>query len=171
MHQSHFKPFTQLSYLDFIYCGYQLSCAPASRNNSFKSRYFMNHCLVIIYSTAVPHRSCTFTVWEISSFPFSSPCSAKSSTIAFLAFFMYSPAYSPAASFIRPLSSITEIHGKLCVFHHSTSVLSPAVQHITIPVPLSGSASSSSIMGTSCPNSGTVAILPLYFLYLSSEGL
>ena len=44
--------------------------------------------------------------------------------------------------------------------HQATSAVSPKVQHITAPVPFSGSAAGSSSIGTSCPKSGTVALAP-----------
>ena len=54
--------------------------------------------------------------------------------------------------------------------HQVTSVRSPNVQHITSPDPLSGSAASCAITGSSTPYSGEVTVLPIRSAYRSSPG-
>ena len=61
--------------------------------------------------------------------------------------------------------------GRLYFFHHSISVWSPKVQHITIPVPLQASTFSSAIIGTSILIIGIHAVLPIRCLFFSSLGL
>src|SRR3989338_2665229 len=97
-HQSHFKPFTQFSYLTFMCAGSQFSFAPAPRNFSFKSRYRMNHCLVATYSTSVSHRSCTFTACLMGCCFFNAPMAFKSSNTACRASLLVMPLYFPARS-------------------------------------------------------------------------
>ena len=59
------------------------------------------------------------------------------------------PAYGPASSFRRPSRVTTMRSGSEWVRHQYTSVTSPKVQHMTAPVPLSLSALSSAMTGTS----------------------
>ena len=61
--------------------------------------------------------------------------------------------------------------GKLYFFHHSISVWSPKVQHITTPVPFEASTFSSPIIGTSTLITGIWAVFPIKELCFSSVGL
>ena len=54
--------------------------------------------------------------------------------------------------------------------HHVTSVMSPNVQIIAMPVPLSGSASGCGRTGTRTPNNGVTTSFPNSGLYRSSSG-
>src|SRR5579885_2296926 len=132
----------------FICSGCQVICSPASSNACLKSSTRINHWRVTIYSTGVSQRSCTrtdcLTGWRAST----SPCFSRTSTIARRASLIVKPANWPAASVILPSRPITIFNGRLYLYHHSTSVTSPNVQHITAPVPFSGSAFASSSIGT-----------------------
>ncbi len=71
---------------------------------------------------------------------------------------------------IVPSRPITTRVGSRSSRHHVTSVMSPNVQIMAIPVPFSGSASSCATIGTSAPNSGVTAVRPTRARYRSSVG-
>ena len=148
MLQSQLSPFIQLSSLCFMCSGYQCSSFAARRKCSFLSRYLMYHCFECIISIGVPDLSPTLTVWMICFCPTSSFACLRSSMMAFLASSIFRPSYLPALSFILPFLVMTILSGRLCFLYHSMSVWSPNVQHMTIPVPFSGSAFSSGRIGT-----------------------
>ena len=60
----------------------------------------------------------------------------------------------------RPSRSSVARVGRSSSRHQITSVRSPNVQIIAMPVPLSGSASSCATTGTSTPNRGVVTVEP-----------
>ena len=60
-----------------------------------------------------------------------------------------------------PSFSTTTRRGKPSSRHHVTSVRSPNVQTIAIPVPFSGSASSCATTGTGTRNSGVRTVVPM----------
>jgi len=57
MHQSHFKPLTQLVYLCFIWSGCHFTSLPHFIMSSLMSRYFTNHCFEFLNSIGVWHLS------------------------------------------------------------------------------------------------------------------
>ena len=68
-----------------------------------------------------------------------------------------------------PVASSAGRRSRPCVFHQTTSCLSPKVQIITAPEPKAGSTASSRTIGTSWPKSGTVSG-PASAAYRSSSG-
>ena len=59
-----------------------------------------------------------------------------------------------------PSRRSTDRTGRLSSRHQMMSVVSPNVQIIAMPVPLSGSASRCARTGTPTPNSGVVTVVP-----------
>src|SRR5919204_153058 len=114
--------------------------SPASSSASLASSTRINHWLVTMYSTGVSQRSCTRTAWTTGSWPSTTPRASRASTMRRRASGTGRPARSPAISVMWPSRSIASLSGRLCAYHHSTSAVSPKVQHITAPVPFSGSA-------------------------------
>ena len=170
IHQSQARPFTQLSYLFFICLGCHSNSLPQASILSFRSKYLINHCLEWINSTVVPHLSWTLTKCFIGFCPLSNSFFLRSTIICLRAFSIFIPSYFPDNLVIKPFLSIASFIGNLCAFCHSISAWSPKVQHITIPVPFSGSALWSSKIGTSKSNKGTFAFLPFNFLKRLSSG-
>ena len=75
-----------------------------------------------------------------------------------------------ASETIRPSRAMI---GRICNCssrHQVTSVRSPKVQHIAMPVPLSGCARTCASTGTSTLNKGVRTVLPKYGMYRSSSG-
>ena len=170
MHQSHFRPLTQFSYLFLIWSGCHLISLPHFSNFSFRSRYLMHHCFFSMNSISVLHLSHTFTGWVIFFCDFSAPAFFRSWITCSLASFIFSPLYFPASPVIVPSGAMAILMGSLCSLCHSISVWSPKVQHITTPVPFSGSALGSGRMGTSMSNKGVFAFFPFSGLNLLSSG-
>ena len=69
-----------------------------------------------------------------------------------------------------PFGWITARTGSDSSRHQVTSVMSPNVQIIAMPLPFSGSASACARTGTGTPNSGVVTSVPKSGLYRSSSG-
>ena len=88
----------------------------ASNAGFAKDSIFTYHWFDIIGSTVVPHLSWHPTLWIWGFILTKNPCSSKSLTISRLASYLSRPLYFPPSSFIYPLSSITLIWSKLCLF-------------------------------------------------------
>ena len=71
---------------------------------------------------------------------------------------------------IRPSRPMIGRVGKLSSRHHTTSVRSPNVQTMAMPVPLSICASSCASTGTATSNNGVRTMVPKNGLYRSSSG-
>src|SRR5260370_4876401 len=65
---------------------------------------------------------------------------------------------------------MTERSGSPSSRHHSTSVVSPKVQIMAMPEPLSGSARRCATTGTTTPNNGLITSEPNSARYRSSSG-
>jgi hypothetical protein len=72
---------------------------------------------------------------------------------------------------IVPFRPTTTRVGRPSSRHHVTSVTSPNVQTIAMPVPFSGSANSCATTGTGASNSGVYTVDPTSSRYRSSAGL
>ena len=146
-----------------------------------------NHCSLGRISSGAPERSAHFTVWVTGFCSVSRPASfnrpiiisrapgflrsgllvfllAIASTISSAAMpaGVSSAARSKSGSSLPYLLRMTRV-SSLCFSHHSLSVSSPKVQHMTRPVPFSRSTFASATIGTSMLNSGVRAFLPSYF--------
>ncbi len=73
-----------------------------------------------------------------------------------------SPSGTPGGglSVMRPFRAMMERVGRSSSRHHTTSVMSPKVQTMAMPVPLSGSARRWGSTGTSTPKSGVCTVVP-----------
>jgi len=105
--------------------------------------------------------------------PMSAPSSRSSSTTAVWAWDTVLPArrsyasrpasdviHSGQSAFVRPLRSRIDRVGRRSSRHQVTSVVSPNVQIMAMPDPLSGWASSWARTGTSTPKTGEVTMVP-----------
>jgi hypothetical protein len=131
----------------------------------------MYHCqLVTISSGRVPLAQ-NFTGWVMGrGSPTNPPDSRSRSTMAAWACLTVLPVIACQASFsgtsgggaptMRPSRPTIERTGRPSSRHHTTSVVSPNVQIMAIPEPLSGSASSWASTGTSTPNNGVRTVVP-----------
>jgi len=100
-----------------------------------------------------------------------SPNLSNSSKIVILASGTFNPANNGICGKNFPPRSIDCTYGRSNFLNQTVSVLSPNVQTITSPVPLSICTFSSSIIVTDWPKTGTIAFLFFNFLYRISFGL
>src|SRR3989344_6682249 len=125
-----------------------------------------------MYSTSVPHLSCTLTTCFTGSIFLTTPNSCKSSTIFFLVSLIDSPLYLPDFSFIFPsLFKIKILSFTGCLFSQSKNCASPLLQKYTTPVPNSGSTISSPVISILELVNGMTTFFPISLLYLLSLGL
>ena len=139
----------------------------------------MNHCLLVMISSGRSPFSKNFTGCSIGfGSDASAPASASSPAISFCAGLARLPARWSYAAWAaagssdsnpgspqrigrsRPSGWITDRIGSPSSRRHITSVTSPNVQTMAIPVPFSGSASSCASTGTRAPNSGVATSPP-----------
>ncbi len=134
----------------------------------------MYHWRLVTISSGFSPFSKNLTWWVIGfGSPTSALCSRSSSTIAVWAWKMVLPArrayalrpasvviQSGHSALVRPLRSRIERVGRRSSLHQVTSVVSPNVQIMAMPEPLSGWASPWARTGTSTPKTGEVTVVP-----------
>ena len=168
MHQSHSIFPTQSSIRRSMCSGTQRTSRAASRIAPGST--FTNHCRSERISIGVLHRQQVPTRCSSGTCRFRTPASAIAPRTASRHSGAVIPSYGPASAVMRPVESSAGRSSRPCVFHQTTSCLSPKVQIITAPEPKAGSTASSRTTGTAWPKSGTVSG-PASAAYRSSVGV
>ena len=146
----------------------------SARREASLPPFLMYHWRLVTISSGLSPFSKNLTGCVMGSgSPSISPVSRSISTTSTCAEKMVLPARRPYAArpasdsmpgggsgLIRPARLTMARTFRFSSRHQITSVVSPNVQIMALPVPLSGSASSWATTGTSTPNTGVVTVVP-----------